>query len=104
SATANAPSERLPRKYFSRNDPLRSANLATTPSPSEISVKSTRPINVGSSAWTAPALFMPPPFADVLFELGRVVLAQVVVGHEDAGEPEREQCAPGPRDHDPPED
>src|SRR5262245_26997852 len=103
-ATANAPSERLPRKYFSRNDPFRWAKLATTPRPSEISVNRTSAINVGGWAWIACALFIPPPRADVLLELGRAVLAEVVVTHHEPGEPEREYRADSPGDHDPPED
>src|SRR3954469_6160963 len=87
SATANAPSERLPRKYFSRKLPLRCAKLATTPRIREITVKRTRAIRVGGWAWIACALFMESPRADVFFKLGRVVLAQVVVDHDEPGEP-----------------
>src|SRR4051794_17328818 len=104
SATANAPSERFPRKYFSRNVPLRCAKLATTPRPREISVKRTSAISVGGSAWMAETLFMQASLADVLLELGRVVLAEVVVGHHEPGEPDREDRTHGPGDHDPPED
>src|SRR4051812_33101032 len=87
SATAKAPSERLPRKYFWRKFPLRPARLATTPSPSEIRVKSSSATSVGGWAWIAAALPMEPALADVALELGRVVAAQVVVGHVEAGEP-----------------
>src|SRR5262245_37455227 len=103
-ATANAPSDRLPRKYFSRKLPLRWAKLATTPRPSEISVNSTSATSVGGCAWMAATLFMEAPFPDLLLQLGRVVLAEVVVGHHEAGEPEGEQCAGSPGRHDPPED
>src|SRR3954452_18187754 len=87
SATANAPSDRLPRKYFSRKVPLRWAKLATTPRPSEIKVNSTSAIIVGGCAWMAATLFMHPPLADVPLKLRRVVLAEVVVDHEESGEP-----------------
>src|SRR3954453_9606878 len=104
SATANAPSERLPRKYFSRNVPFFCAKLATTPRPSEITVKRTSAIRVGGCAWIADTLFIESSRADVVLELGRVVLAQVVVGHDEPGEPDREGRTDGPGDHDPPED
>src|SRR3954463_8407110 len=91
SATANAPSERFPRKYFSRKLPLRCAKLATTPSPSEIRVKRTSAIRVGGWAWIAGALFIQASRADVGLEFGRMVLAEVVVGHHEPGEPEREE-------------
>src|SRR4051812_2733186 len=103
-ATANAPSERFPRKYFSRKLPFRCTRLATTPSPSEITVNRPRAIRVGGCAWIACALFIEPSRADLRLEVGRVVLAEVVVGHDEAGEPEREHPADGPGDHDPPED
>src|SRR4051812_6744883 len=90
-ATANAPSERLPRKYFSRKAPFRPAMFATTPRPSEIKVNRTSAIRVGGWAWIALALFMQASLADVLLELLAVVGAQVVVGHVESREPEHEQ-------------
>src|SRR4051812_31036408 len=104
SATANAPSERLPRKYFSRKLPLRCTRLATTPSPSEIRVNRTSAIKVGGWAWIACALFIQVSRPDMGLQLGCTVLAEVVVGHHESGEPEREQGRDAPRDHDPPED
>ena len=80
------------------------ARLATTPRPSEISVKSTSATSVGGWAWIALGVIHADPLPDVALELGGVVLAQVVVGHVEPGEPEREQRADGPGDHDPPED
>src|SRR3954447_19667681 len=104
SATANAPSERLPRKYFSRKLPLRPAMFATTPRPSEISVNSTSAISVGGCAWIAATLFMQASLADVLLELVGVVGAQVVVDHVEPRKPEHEQRAGRPRDDHPPEE
>src|SRR5215468_2733429 len=88
SATANAPSDRFPRKYFWRNPALRLATrLASTPIPSETRVKTTRATSVAGWAWTAAALFMQAALPDVGLELRGVVLTEVVVGHEEPGEP-----------------
>src|SRR5215213_1470059 len=90
SATENAPSERLPRKYFRRKLPWRPARLATAPMPSEASVKRIRATSVGGCAWIAPASIMgAAPLPDVGLQLGRVVRAQVVVGHGEPREPGR---------------
>src|SRR5262249_42469214 len=103
SATANAPSDRLPRKYFSRKLPFRSAKLATTPRPSEIKVKSTSAIKVGGCAWIPVTLSMQASLANVLLELGCVILAEFVVLHEVPREPDREDGTHRPRNHDSPE-
>src|SRR5262249_30306586 len=82
---------------------LRWAKFANTPRASETRVKITSAIRVGGWAWSAAALPMRPPLADVALQLRRVVLAEVVVGHVEPGEAEREHGTDGPRDHDPPE-
>src|SRR5262249_49372711 len=104
SATAKAPSDRLPRKYFSRKLPFRPATLATTPRPSEISVKRTSAINVGGWAWIALTLFMQAPLPDVLLELVGVILPQLIVGHVESRKPEHEQGTNSPRDDHPEEE
>src|SRR4051794_18421639 len=96
SATANAPSERLPRKYLRRNPAFRLATrLATTPRPSETSVKSTSaPIIAGCvSGISGLAMVLLSRLADVGIELGRVVAAEVVLGHREPGEPDGEHAA-----------
>src|SRR5947209_2301879 len=96
-ATDKAPSDRLPRKYFWRNPALRLATrFATTPRPSDTSVKITSASRVAGWAWIASALGIDDPFPDVPFQLGRVVPAQVVVDHEEPREPDREQGTDAP--------
>src|SRR3954470_20919415 len=103
-ATATAPIERFPRKYFFRKSALLVATrLATTPSPSEIRVNSRRAITGPQWPWRGSSV-MRHPFADLALQVGGVVAAEVVLAHHETDEPGGEQPADAPREDYPPEE